>query len=445
MGHSNLNYASDIESLRELEFGDRFEPFTRLVGVAVAGIFIFLYTDWNFALVWPIYFIVAFGVHITFLSTRKTHVSKAEIGIAALLFTNLQISYSWLPTLLFSSSDRALMLVGAVLIGAQLLFLVRRSDTIWLYTVAQAVVVLGMSIATYIAFIPYFNTVLAFVGAGLSMAALNYYFLQSIRVARRLRISRETAARQAHQAQKMAAIGQLAGGVAHDFNNNLTAIIGSLELIQLTNDPQEHKTDVDNALVAARQAATTVKQLMIFARMKKADITVIRLQEAFAELGVLTKRLIPVSVTFDASTADPDLTIRADRNQLLTGLINLVVNSVDAMPQGGFLELFSKRSLVSKPLPLADGSHLTPGEYVLITVADTGEGIPAHIMPKVIDPFFTTKPVGKGTGLGLSMVAGMLQEFDGGLSIQSDQSGTRVSLYLPLVSPAEYDADNAEN
>jgi signal transduction histidine kinase len=232
----------------------------------------------------------------------------------------------------------------------------------------------------------------------------------------------------------MAAIGQLAGGVAHDFNNNLTAIIGSLELMQEMDDPREHAFDVENALVAARQAAKTVKHLMIFARREKPDITRLEVQDIFAELDTLTRRLIPTSVSFQTSMTAPELSVHADRNQLLTALVNLIVNSIDAMPQGGDIFLNADQTRITQPRDLTNGTQLAAGRYVELSVTDTGEGISDDILSKVIDPFFTTKPVGKGTGLGLSMVAGMMQELGGGLSIQSGPETTCVSLYLPVTA-----------
>lgn len=433
MAQQGINYAAEFERLQELELGEPLEPYTRLIAISIAGVLIFIYTGWGFALAWPTYFLIAFGAHYVFVGTRKSFASRTEVIISALLFLNVQVAYSWLPTYMVSSDNNAIMLIGHILIAAQLLFLVRRSDTLRIYNVVQVLVVAAMGIAIYISFIPHFDSPLAFFGAAFALIALNFYFMQSLRISRRIRLSRESASRQAHQAQKMAAIGQLAGGVAHDFNNNLTAIIGSLELAQLSSNPQDHQSDLDNALTAARQAATTVKQLMIFARMEKPDISAIKLQDVLTELNSLTRRLIPVSVTFQMQNADPQEIVRADRGQLLAGLINLIVNAVDAMPQGGSLTLQANRIKISQYEPMIDGSLLTQGNYIKIIVTDTGHGIPPGIISNVIDPFFTTKPVGKGTGLGLSMVAGMLQEFGGGLTISSDADGTQITLFLPLI------------
>jgi len=435
MNKKSDDFAPDIELLLEVEFGDRLEPYLRVFAVFLSGLLIYIYTDWIGALLWPAGFLAALLIHKGFISTRKAPVSKGEVVIASSLFAILQASFGWLPLTLFSGTERVLVLVGAALFGAQLLFLIRRSDTLTAYNVAQVIMLLVGSIAIYIAFLPSYDTTLAYIGAALALLGLNFYFLQTMRVSRRMRLSREAAAQEAHQAQKMAAIGLLAGGVAHDFNNNLTAIIGSLELSQAIQDPKETKVDVDNALVAARQAASTIKNLMIFARVEKPNLAIVGLCDLVAELRTLITRLIPTSVTLNTMIEDPKLAFRADRNQLLSGLINIVVNSVDAMPKGGSLMITAQRKHFETPELMTDGRSLPPGTYVQLSLADTGHGIPEDILPQVVDPFFTTKPVGKGTGLGLSMVAGMMQEFDGGLSLRSSPQGTKINLLFPAQKP----------
>ena len=429
---SLIDYAPEVERLRKLEFGDRFEPFTRLAAVSLAGGLIHLYTGWSSALVWSLCYIVALGLHLLYLVTRRAAVRRREVVVAALLFAVLQASYAWLPVVLFIQRDPVLVLVGGALIVTQLLFILRRSDTLPIYNAVNILGLMCLTVAVYIGYLPTLQTGIAQVGSALALLGVNYYFWDGLRTTRRMQINQDVAARQALQAQKMAAIGKLAGGVAHDFNNNLTAIIGSLEILQLTSDVPEHKQDIDNALIAAQQAAMTVRQLMLFARVEKPRLVEIALTDIVAELDALTRRLIPTSVNCDMSRVDAGLVVRADRHQLLTGLINLVVNSVDAMPQGGILRLEARPIKLTEPEPMADGSLLAPGDFAWMTITDSGHGIPPDLLVKVIDPFFTTKPVGKGTGLGLSMVTGIMREFGGGLSIRSEPGRTAIDLFLPL-------------
>ena len=432
MADPQENYALEIERLRKVELGNPAEIYIRLVAVGLAGVLIWLHTGWISSLFWAAYYLVALMTHSVFIATRGPQVSRKEILVAAMFFANQQVSYTWLPVVLFTSDQRDLILVGGVLIAIQLLFIVRRSDTLNIYNIMQMIGLFCMGVVVYIGFLPDLETPLALAGAALVLVGLNFFFWQNLRLARRIRIEQDAAATAAHQAQKLAAIGQLAGGVAHDFNNNLTAIIGSLEILQMINRREETAQDVENALVAARQAAKTVKQLLLFARAQSPSLETVELDDFFRELRGLIQRLIPTSVQFRILHVEPDLFIRADRNQLLTGMINLVVNGVDAMPQGGVLELEARRVQIPRADSMLDGSVLVPGTYARIALLDTGHGIPPHILNRVIEPFFTTKPVGKGTGLGLSMVAGMVREFGGGLSIQSEPGRTLIILFIPL-------------
>ena len=426
-----LTYQDQIDRLRDMELGDPLEPLMRFFSISTAGILIYIYTGWTLALVWAAYFLASSTLHARFISQLGDEVTQREVNIAAILFANLQISFALLPTYMFCSDNRALAVVGAALIAAQMVFQLRRSHTLPIYTAIQVGTLAAVSVAIFISFIPSYDRPLAYVGVALALAGMNFYFWQGVRSARRMRMRNQEETQKSLQSQKMAAIGQLAGGVAHDFNNNLTAIIGSLELVQATDDPEDHKLDVENALVAARQAATTVKQLLIYARMERQEVVMVCLHEVLAELEVLTQRLIPTAINFNISTTHTEELVCADRHQLIAALINLIVNAADAMPQGGRLELRTQAVDVEAATVLIDGAQLAPGRYVRLSVSDTGHGIPNDIMGKVLDPFFTTKPAAKGTGLGLSMVLGMSRELGGGLMIHSNAAGTRVDLFLP--------------
>lgn len=426
------NHSVEIERLRRVELGDRSELYVRFGAVMAAGLLIGLHTESALPVFWAGYYVIALSSHLAFIATRSKIVSGQEIGFAALLFAHQQISFAWLPVLLFTDEQRELMLIGGILIAIQLLFIVRRSDTLSLYNVMQSLGLILMSSIVFYRFLPSLETPLAVFGSILALMGLNYFFWQNLRIARRIRIDFESATLSGHQAQKMAAIGKLAGGVAHDFNNNLTAIIGSLEILKMNGPTPDSGQDIDTALIAAFQAAKTVKQLLLFARVQKPTLSEIQIADLLVELRVLTRRLIPASVELKALDTDPNLKINADRSQLLTGLINLLVNGVDAMPNGGSLELSAVDARVTKKVSMLDGSFLLPGMYVNISVNDTGHGIPPELLPRVIEPFFTTKPAGRGTGLGLSMVNGMVKELGGGLFISSRPGNTTVNLFIPV-------------
>lgn len=432
MSKTGQNHLHEIDRLRKVELGDRSEIYIRILAALAAGFMISVYTESFVPLLWSVCYVFALALHLVFIATRSSFVSTGEIFIAASLFANQQISFAWFPVVLFTGEQRELVLVGGILIAIQLLFIVRRSDTLSIYNVVQSMGLICMSGIVYVRFLPALESELALFGSALALVGLNYFFWQNLRIARRIRLDFEAATLAAHQAQKMVAIGRLAGGVAHDFNNNLTAIIGSLEILRLINESKDAEQDIDNALVAAQQAAKTVKQLLLFARMEKPRLNAVNLAELLGELIVLTRRLIPASTKVTILEIESDLAVCADAHQLLGGLVNLVLNGVDAMPNGGRLDLSATRLVLVKREPMLDGSFLPPGSYARILVRDSGHGIPTDIIHRVLEPFFTTKPVGRGTGLGLSMVHGMIKELGGGLAIMSQPGDTSICLFIPI-------------
>jgi signal transduction histidine kinase len=242
------------------------------------------------------------------------------------------------------------------------------------------------------------------------------------------------------QSQKMEAMGQLTGGVAHDFNNLLTPIIGSLDMLQRRQigGAREQRL-IDGALQSADRAKTLVQRLLAFARRQplKAEAVDVRgLVEGMADLiastsGPQVKVVVDAPAHLSPATADP--------NQLEMAILNLAVNARDAMPDGGTLTLAAANDSVS-----AGGSaDLAPGDYVRVSVADTGVGMDAETMKRAIEPFFSTKGVGKGTGLGLSMVHGLASQLGGALKIASHPGvGTRIELWLPASeTPIEAEAE----
>ena len=229
----------------------------------------------------------------------------------------------------------------------------------------------------------------------------------------------------------MNAVGQLAGGVAHDFNNNLTAIMGNLELMKILTDEDQKEACLNDAILASQQASHTVRQLLTYARQEPTDVQPVSPDELLSDLEALTRRLIPASIktVFDCQESLPHFV--ADKGQLTTALINLITNAVDAMPNGGLLSVTGKLQQVGTACPLFDGSRLPIGLYAVFEITDTGTGIPAETLDKVLDPFFTTKPVGKGTGLGLAMVLGMTRNLGGGIDIKTSDTGTTFSIFIP--------------
>ncbi|MBE0414855.1 MAG: response regulator [Yoonia sp.] len=234
------------------------------------------------------------------------------------------------------------------------------------------------------------------------------------------------------QSQKMQAIGQLAGGVAHDFNNLLTAISGHCDLLLLRHDEgDQNYSDLIQIHQNANRAASLVGQLLAFSRKQNLQPEVIDLRETLADLTHLLNRLVGEKVTLTLHH-DPALAqIKADKRQLEQVLMNLVVNARDAMPDGGEIKI-STENLTLKTQMIKDRAVVPIGEYVVVKVVDRGHGIPPEKLPKIFEPFYTTKRTGEGTGLGLSTAYGIVKQTGGFIFAESKvDQGTQFSLLFP--------------
>lgn len=242
---------------------------------------------------------------------------------------------------------------------------------------------------------------------------------------------------QLQQSQKMEAIGRLAGGVAHDMNNVLGAIMGSasvLELETLANDGQ--RADVENILVACRKGRDLTRDLLGFARKGKYIKEPILLNEIIEEVKSLLVRTISKTIHVQTELAETLSYMVGDRSQIHHALMNVCINGADAIDGAGELRIRTENiSILDDTQAAAKG--ITSGEYVQLTVADTGCGIDPENIDKVFEPFFTTKPKGEGTGLGLSMAFGVIKNHGGALSLASSAQGTTVTFLLPAIPDAE--------
>ncbi len=245
---------------------------------------------------------------------------------------------------------------------------------------------------------------------------------------------------QLRQAQKMEAVGQLTGGIAHDFNNLLAGVSGSLELMQNRIDQgrfDEVGPHVTAAMGAAERATSLVNRLLSFSRRQTLDPQPVDLAALLSATGELIGRAVGPAITIEMTVGEDAWMAHCDSNQLDNALLNLVINARDSMPHGGRISIATENVEVDAEADRLS-YEVTPGQYVVLSVADSGAGMSAEIVSRVFEPFFTTKPLGEGTGLGLSMVYGFVKQSQGHVGISSAPGqGTTVRIYLPRYAGEE--------
>lgn len=242
------------------------------------------------------------------------------------------------------------------------------------------------------------------------------------------------------QAQKMEALGQLTGGIAHDFNNLLLIIQGNLTLLEedLRGTANSDKLELlQDALSAVRDGSELTDRLLSFSRRQALKPEACDINHSITQFQRLLEKALGANIGLRINTK-PDLPyVRIDSSQLQNALLNLAINARDAMPEGGDLRISTNLSRIDEKNQLP--FDLEEGNYIAITVSDTGTGMPDEVRRKVFDPFFTTKAVGQGTGMGLSMVYGFVKQSKGGITIRSvPGKGTVITLLLPALPPEEY-------
>jgi PAS domain S-box-containing protein len=254
---------------------------------------------------------------------------------------------------------------------------------------------------------------------------------------------REIALGQLHESQKMETIGQLTGGVAHDFNNLLAVILGSLTLLKkgLPDDPRTSRL-LEGALQGAERGATLTKRLLAFARRQELKLEAVEIQRLVADMLDFLRQSVGPSIAIITDVPSDVAPVKIDANQLELALMNLAVNARDAMPTGGTLTIACRNETQQTSVP----PTLPLGQYVRLSVTDSGIGMSEATLAKAIEPFFTTKGVGKGTGLGLSMVQGLAAQCGGAIQIASQLGkGTVITLWLPHASRADVNSAPEQN
>jgi PAS domain S-box-containing protein len=236
------------------------------------------------------------------------------------------------------------------------------------------------------------------------------------------------------QAQKMEAVGQLTGGIAHDFNNLLTPILGGLEIIAMRVEDARLKRIAETALESTRRGAKLTGQLLAFSRIQRISMAPVDVNRVIERMDDLLRHTIGSAVRIGTALSPEATCGICDANQLENAVLNLAINARDAMPEGGTLTISTGRS------EIGDSPDVAPGNYIFVSVADTGIGMSEEVLARATEPFFSTKPVGKGTGLGLAQVYGIARQAGGTLRIESEPGrGTTIHLLLPeaTLAPVE--------
>jgi signal transduction histidine kinase/CheY-like chemotaxis protein len=263
---------------------------------------------------------------------------------------------------------------------------------------------------------------------------------RSLRLARQETLRREQAERaraeaelQAMESKQLEMVGRLAAGVAHDFNNNLTAIMGSAELLKLELPEQESAHELTSSiLLASQRLAELTRQLLAYSRKARMLQSPTDMHAVIEQAVTLARRSMDPNITIVTELNATHTTVAGDAALLQSAVLNLLVNARDAMPGGGKLTVATSSIEVTR----VGVRGLPSGPCVILEVVDTGRGIPKEQVPNIFDPFFTTKPVGKGTGLGLASVAGTVKAHGGSIEVNSDvDAGTAFRVYLPCTEP----------
>ena len=314
---------------------------------------------------------------------------------------------------------------------AGLRFGARGAATITALMAAFAIVIAGLRLGPFAEFPVEFVHALLF--AFLSLGMLSGLLLAAIMAERDDAMAKRLVLEeQLRHSQKMEAVGRLAGGIAHDFNNLLTAIIGYSEIVLHGLDPKDDRRgDAEEIGRAAMRAADLTRQMLAFSRRQVLQPKIIDLNKALTKVEPMLRRMIgeDIVLTVNGRAAHPF--VRVDPGQVEQVVMNLVVNARDAMPRGGRLNVETAEATLDATAS-AEIPDARPGDYVMLSVADTGVGMPPEIRARIFEPYFTTKDVGKGTGLGLSTAYGIVRQSDGHIALSSEVGlGTTFRIYLP--------------
>lgn len=409
----------------------------RLFGTLIGSVFLYTYPGWSEAWLWPL---GVFGMHAIqfahYQLFRKTGGKVTFLTVVVLTQLSL-LAFIWMPVAMLLDENEVVRICGSTIMGALIVYLMHTADRsriiIWGQVAVMTLVVLGVFWVVF----PRHPDMLGRAAMIYTGAIFIIYLAICLYTARRRRQANDALAERTAQSQKMEAIGQLAGGVAHDFNNMLTAVIGNLDLYDAIDDPLERKQFINDARDAAIRGQKVVEQLLHFSRLSPHDPKTRSAAELMSEIEKLQRHLLPASVDLEIHVETGSLRVWVDENLFLTAMINLMSNAADAIGRSGTLQITVSDVRLNQPKHMLGGNTLRAGSYASFSVHDTGPGIPSEVLARVAEPFFTSKPVGQGSGLGLATASGFAERSGGGLMIETSSMGTTATILLPTLAEGQ--------
>ncbi len=437
-GHEPRDFWPEASALIQAETRATADMVMRWLTIAVVAIALSVATGRLIFVAWAVVYVALDAVYLASIRRQRQPVYVKRY--AAILGVNALTSslYTAMPLYLIIQPVPGLTFVGVCgFLGLCLHNLVRHRGLTHVAIWDMVLMGFGTGIVIY-AFASTAESVAEAALIIVGILALAAYFTTGYLGTLRIRNRLATVEAITPEAQKMEAVGRLTGGVAHDFNNILTVIMGNLELYDEIEAQADRDAVVAEARAAALRAATLTSQLLSFSRRATLRPEQVDLPKFLDGFGRMCARVLPANVTLDITPPPLGLTCHADPNQLSTALLNLVINARDAMPDGGTITFLAQALEIDGDegsLQRSDGEWLH-GRYVALSVDDEGPGIPEADLEEVKTPFYTTKPLGKGSGLGLSMVHGFAEQTEGHLLLANRPTGgLSATLFLPDAPP----------
>lgn len=437
-----MDVAREFSRLYAVEYGISTEVTFRFFAISFGILVLWIYADAPWALVWLGVFALLHAANFNLLR-RVTAPRRPHLILACILFLSILTWFLTLLGFLILQNDTPMQICGLASLGCVMLWLVKRSDTPLFLIIGEIAVFAVMAGGCLALALPHITELSAQITTALCTCGVVIYFGMALFMARAQRLRTVEFQKRTTEAQKLEALGQLAGGVAHDFNNILTATIGNLELFREVPTQPEKEQCVEEALLAARSGDALARRLLSYSRRDDNEQEQTNLARTLFTLQTLGRRLVPAHINIFVCEVDPEAMLCVSEPDLTTALLNLMVNARDAMPGGGKLSVRAYSEQLEHARMMIDGKPIPAGQYMRIDVQDTGYGIRPELMNQILEPFFTTKLAGQGSGLGLPMVSEFARAAGGGLHLASSPDGTCATIYLPCAHRCQHAATAA--